>query len=341
MTSRKILTIVLEIFIFLTVLAIASLIVGLCVAMNLNAPPNTEKQDTLFEVEQGENARSIGERLEAEGFIKSRWFWYALNRWKKESLKTGSYELGFPATQIEIYDILTRGTQMLVKVTIPEGFTAAKIARLFAEAQVCEEEEFMQATKDAEILARYLIPASSVEGYLFPDTYFFEERYPSEEVVQVLVNNFFKRFEEIAGDSLSAQEVFERVTLASIVEREYRLAEEAPVMASVFLNRMEIDMALQSCATVEYVITEIQGKPHPEILLIQDTRIENPYNTYIHRGLPPAPISNPGYVALNAVLNPASSDYLYFRLIDPSSGKHYFSRTFDSHIEAGKLYVKK
>jgi UPF0755 protein len=340
MTSRKILTIVLKSFIILIVLGIVSLIVGLCVAMNLNASPNTEKQGALFEVEQGENARSIGERLEAEGFIKSRWFWYVLNRWKKEPLKTGSYKLEFPATQIEIYDILTRGKQSLVKVTIPEGFTATKIARLFAEAEICEEEEFLQAVEDAELLARFLVPASSFEGYLFPDTYFFEERYPAEGVVQVLVDNFFERFEEIAGDELSPQEVFEKVTLASIVEREYRLEEEAPVMASVFFNRIKINMALQSCATVEYVITEIQGKPHPEILLIQDTRIENPYNTYIHTGLPPAPISNPGYVALNAVLNPASSDYLYFRLIDPSSGKHYFSKTFDSHIEAGKLYVK-
>jgi UPF0755 protein len=341
MTPRKILTIVLETIIILTALAVVSLIAGLCIAINLNAPPNMEKQASLFEVKQGENARVIGERLEAEGFIKSRLFWYVLNRWKKEPLKTGSYELELPATQIEIYGALTRGKQALVKVTIPEGYTAAKIARVLADAGICEEEQFLKATEDEELLVRYHIPSSSFEGYLFPDTYFFEEYYPAEEVVQVLADNFFKRFGEIADDGLSPQEVFEKVTLASIVEREYRREEEAAVMASVFFNRMKIGMALQSCATVEYVITEIQGKPHPEILLIQDTKIENPYNTYIHNGLPPAPISNPGYVALNAVLNPAPSDYLYFRLIDPSSGKHYFSKTFDSHIEAGKLYVKK
>ncbi|MDR1466133.1 MAG: endolytic transglycosylase MltG [Treponema sp.] len=339
--SRKILTVVSEILITLTALVVISSIAGLCIAVNLNASPDIEKQVFLFEVNQGESANVIGERLEAEGFIKSRLFWYALNRWKKEPLKTGSYELELPATQLEIWGVLTRGKQTLVKVTIPEGYTAAKIARLLADVEICGEEQFLKATEDAELLTRYCIPSSSFEGYLFPDTYFFEEHYPAEEVVQVLADNFFGRFAGIAGDGLSPQEVFEKVTLASIVEREYRREEEAPIMASVFFNRMKIDMALQSCATVEYVITEIQGKPHPEILLIQDTKIENPYNTYVHKGLPPAPISNPGYVALNAVLNPAQSDYLYFRLIDPSSGKHYFSKTFDSHIEAGKLYVKK
>ncbi|MDR0785049.1 MAG: endolytic transglycosylase MltG [Treponema sp.] len=341
MIFYKILTVILKTLTVLVGLVLVFSAVGLCVAINWNAPPNTVKQDSLFEVKQGENARVIGRRLEDEGFIKSRWFWYALNRWKKEPLKTGSYELELPATQMEIYDVLTRGKQTLVKVTIPEGLTATKTARIFAEAGICDEEEFLQAVGNAGLLARYLVPASSFEGYLFPDTYFFEEGYPAEKVVQVLVDNFFKRFAETAAADFSPWEIFEKVTLASIVEREYRLKEEAPVMASVFFNRMKINMPLQSCATVEYIITEIQGKPHPEILLTQDTKIKDPYNTYIHTGLPPAPISNPGYIALNAVLNPAPSDYLYFRLIDPGAGKHYFSKTFDSHIEAGKLYVKR
>ncbi|MDR0411600.1 MAG: endolytic transglycosylase MltG [Treponema sp.] len=341
MIFHKILTVILKILVVLIGLGFVFSAVGLCAAINLNAPPDIEKRDSLFEVKQGESASIIGLRLEDAGFIKSRWFWYILNRWKEEPLKAGSYRLELPATQIEIYNVLTRGKQMLVKVTIPEGLTVTKTARVFAEAAVCEEEEFLQAVENTDLLAHYFVPASSFEGYLFPDTYFFEEHYPAERVVQVLVDNFFKHFKEIADDKLSPREIFEKVTLASIVEREYRLEEEAPVMASVFFNRMKINMALQSCATVEYIITEIQGKPHPEVLLTQDTKIRDPYNTYIYKGLPPAPIANPGYVALNAVLNPAPSDYLYFRLIDPSSGKHYFSKTFDSHIEAGKLYVKR
>jgi UPF0755 protein len=130
------------------------------------------------------------------------------------------------------------------------------------------------------------------------------------------------------------------VSLASIVEREYRVDDEAPLMAGVFFNRLQIGMALQSCATVEYVITEIQGRPHPERLFDRDTEIRDPYNTYMNAGLPPGPICSPGMVALNAVFNPAESDYLYFRLIDPAAGRHYFSRTLDDHIQAGVFYVK-
>jgi UPF0755 protein len=131
------------------------------------------------------------------------------------------------------------------------------------------------------------------------------------------------------------------VILASIVEREYRLDEEAPLMAGVFKNRLDIGMALQSCATVEYVITEIQGKPHPEVLSTRDTEIRDPYNTYIRPGLPPGPIASPGMIALKAAFNPTKSDYLYFRLVEADSGRHYFSRTLDDHIKAGRLYTKR
>jgi UPF0755 protein len=128
--------------------------------------------------------------------------------------------------------------------------------------------------------------------------------------------------------------------LASIVEREYRAIDEAPLIAGVFYNRLRIGMPLQSCATVEYVITEIQGKPHPERLFDRDTEIRDPYNTYIRSGLPPGPISVPSRIALDAVFHPQASDYLYFRLINPAEGRHYFSRTLDEHIQAGALYVK-
>jgi UPF0755 protein len=130
------------------------------------------------------------------------------------------------------------------------------------------------------------------------------------------------------------------VILASIVEREYRRGEEAPLMAGVFSNRLGIGMALQSCATVEYIITEIQDRPHPEVLSTRDTEIRDPYNTYIRPGLPPGPICAPGKVALRAALFPEKSNFLYFRLVDEASGKHYFSRTLDDHIRAGRLYVK-
>jgi UPF0755 protein len=181
-----------------------------------------------------------------------------------------------------------------------------------------------------------------MEGYLYPDTYLFPLEYPAVKVIQAMADNFFVRLGEIDETTITMPpEALNRlVILASIVEREYRLNEEAPEMAGVFFNRMDIGMALQSCATVEYIITEIQGRPHPELLSTRDTEIRDPYNTYIRPGLPPGPISAPGAVALSAVLAPSKNTYLYFRLIDPDSGKHYFSNTLDDHIRAGKLYLK-
>ena len=111
-------------------------------------------------------------------------------------------------------------------------------------------------------------------------------------------------------------------------------------MAGVFYNRINIGMALQSCATVEYIITEILGRPHPEVLLYRDIEIKDPYNTYLQPGLPPGPICAPGTVALRAAINPVKSEYYYFRLTDPGTGRHYFSRTLDDHIRAGALYLK-
>jgi UPF0755 protein len=229
-----------------------------------------------------------------------------------------------------------------MRVTVPEGLTLKKTARLLEEADICPADEFLAAANDPEITALYHIPGASMEGYLYPDTYLFPPQYPASRVIQTMADTFFARIAEIdeKAQSMPPDELNRLVILASIVEREYRLDEEAPLMAGVFLNRMEIGMALQSCATVEYVITEIQDRPPPEILLTRDTELRDPYNTYIRPGLPPGPICAPGAIALRAVFSPAKSDYLYFRLIEKASGKHYFSPTLDGHIKAGQLHLK-
>jgi UPF0755 protein len=208
------------------------------------------------------------------------------------------------------------------------------------DMNICPAEDFLAAAGDPATTARYRIPGTSMEGYLYPDTYLFPPGYPAESAVRAMADNFFSRIAEIDGTDMTPDELNSRVILASIVEREYRRAEEAPLMAGVFSNRLGIGMALQSCATVVYVITEIQDRPHPEILSTRDTEIRDPYNTYIRPGLPPGPICSPGGVALRAAFFPEKSPYLYFRLINEASGEHYFSGTLDDHIRAGRLYVK-
>jgi UPF0755 protein len=296
-----------------------------------------------FEVFKGESAKSVGDRLAALGLIRSRLFWQILCRYAGGQIKTGNYRINVPSESLAIHRLLVSGKQVLLRVTIPEGLTLSKTAKLMESAGICAGEEFIASASDPVITGFYRIPGPVMEGYLYPDTYLFPSGYPAEMVVRAMADNFFARIAKMDERAMAMppDELYKRVILASIVEREYRLDEEAPLMAGVFQNRLDIGMALQSCATVEYVITEIQGRPHPEVLSTRDTEISDPYNTYIRPGLPPGPIASPGAVALKAALNPVKSDYLYFRLVEADSGKHYFSRTLDDHIKAGRLYTKR
>jgi len=296
----------------------------------------------FIDVRKGESAQSVGLRLERAGLIKNRYFWHLLCRYYKESIKTGTYRLEIPATQIAINRILVSGRQILYRVTIPEGVTLRKAANILQDAGICASGDFLAAAENNEIISRYRIPNTSMEGYLFPDTYLFSAGYPAELVIKSMADNFFQRIEKIDESALllTPEELNQKVIIASIVEREYQIVQEAPIMAGVFFNRLAIGMALQSCATIEYIITEIQSKPHPSVLYNIDLEIKDPYNTYIKPGLPPGPISAPGAIALEAAFKPSKNDYLFFRLNDETSGRHYFSKTLDEHIKAGQLFTK-
>ena len=321
-------------------------------AVYLNTPPDSQpfpreeamriEDNILFlEVRSGETAYSVGRRLENAGVIRSQAFWYILSRLSNEHIKTGTYRIELPLNQIGIRSILVGGEQILVRVTIPEGATLRRTASLLEDAGITLAEHFLVAASSPEIINLYNIPGDTMEGYLFPETYLFPLAYPANMVVTTMADTFFRRLENMTGvDTLTPDEINDRVIIASIVEREYRVPDEAALMAGVFFNRLSIGMALQSCATVEYVITEILEQPHPRVILYRDLEIRNPFNTYLRPGLPPGPISAPGEIALRAAFNPADTNYLYFRLVDLNAGRHYFSSTYDEHIRAGTLYTK-
>jgi UPF0755 protein len=296
-----------------------------------------------FELRPGESASSAGERLKAAGLIRSALLWTLVARLDPEPVKAGTYRLEPPLSMLAIRDMLVSGRQLLIRVTVPEGFTLRKTAALLETAGISTADSFLAAAAEPELLRTYGIPSGSMEGYLYPDTYFFPRNFPAEQVVKKMADTFFLRLKEMIPEaaSFTPTELFERVVIASIVEREYRAADEAPLMAGVFYNRLRIGMALQSCATVEYVITEIEGKPHPEVLYNRDIAISHPYNTYVNAGLPPGPISAPGAVALQAAFRPTATDFLYFRLVDPAEGRHRFSKTLDEHVGAGIIYLKR
>jgi len=200
----------------------------------------------------------------------------------------------------------------------------------------------MKAAMDPALLARLGIPGKSAEGYLFPDTYFMPKDYGADQAIGELVATFKARLAAIPeAAGLDGSALRDKVILASIIQKEYRIPDEAPIIASVFDNRLKIGMGLQSCATVVYIITERLGKAHPDVVYDKDLRIKDPFNTYLYRGLPPAPIASPGLIALRAAFEPASTKWLYFRLVDPVAGTHHFSSTFDEHLHAAQLVLKR
>jgi UPF0755 protein len=333
-------------------LCLCLLAAGFIAVIFLNAPPSAppreesggalriaEDGSVIIEIRKGESGASVGKRLEEARLIRNRYFWQLLSRLDSRFIKTGSFRLEIPASQLAIRRALVEGRQMLERITIPEGLTLRKTARILEDAGICGAEALLQAAEDPGLLASYSVSGPSMEGYLFPDTYLFPRDYPPDMVIRAMADNFFSHLAGLPGGG-AGEDLRDLVILASIVEREYRVPDEAALMAGVFRNRLRIGMALQSCATVEYIITEIQGKPHPAVIYTRDTEIRDPYNTYLYPGLPPGPICSPGVLALEAVLRPRDSDYLYFRLADPGAGRHYFSRTYDDHIRAGVFYPK-
>ncbi|MDR1625287.1 MAG: endolytic transglycosylase MltG [Spirochaetia bacterium] len=312
----------------------------------LDSPPPAAAggNAAAFTIRRGESLASVARRLEEAGLIRSQAFLVAYSKLRdSETLfQRGSYLVPRGKTARELHDFFLVGSQLLLRVTVPEGWALSRMAALLEERGICGGEDFLAAAGDRRLLDSLGIPADSALGYLFPDTYLFPEDFPADRVVAEMADNFRRKIAEIAPGSAPGPSVLhERLTLASIIEREYRDPGEAPLMASVFYNRLGVKMALGSCATVEYIITEILKKPHPGFLTYADLEIPSPYNTYQHAGLPPGPICNPGETALKAAFFPAQTDYWYFVLKDPGAGTHFFSRSLREHTTAKVMYLKK
>jgi UPF0755 protein len=303
-----------------------------------------------FIVSTGATSRSVGRDLMHKKLIRSGLIFYLTARYpfvyghfRSSVLKSGVYRISSSMSVREITALLESGKQDYIRLSVPEGLTIGKIAQHLDDAGICPAAAFKKAVTDQSVIAEYAVPANSLEGYLFPDTYYFLPDMDALVVVRTMVNNFFRQIKNISGlDQLPPGKLHNVVILASVVEREYRVDEEAPLIASVFTNRIKKHEGLYSCATIEYIITEIQGKNHPDVITYDDLKINNPYNTYRWAGLPPGPIANPGTVALQAAASPPVTDYYYFRLTDPEKGTHTFTKTFSAHTDVGKkMYTKK
>lgn len=304
-----------------------------------------ESEKVVVEIPPGSSSAGIAEILQHSEVIRNPLLFrfYARYRGYDGSLKAGEYELSSSMTLDEILDKLNRGEviQRYTRITLPEGLRVEQAAARLAGQGVVDEDIFLELLSEEQFDYWFLEDISQsrypAEGYLFPNTYHLEEEPAEEEIIHRMLRGFEEVFDTIyrqRADELGMS-VHEVVTLASIIEREARLKEERPVISAVFHNRLQKNMLLQSCATVQYALGEV--KP---VLTTRDTQIDSPYNTYIHTGLPPGPIASPGRDALHAALYPADSDYLYFVLKGDNSGGHYFSKTFREHLDYQRKAVR-
>ena len=346
-----------KLIVFITLIALLAVIfaAGVLFVKNITSPVSSVKAESIrVEIPSGMSVSGAAYLLEEKGLIRSAKAFYYVARYpalkkylfKDEGtesfvLKSGIYYVDSSMNIVEIQTLLSSGQQEYIKVSLPEGLTISKIAAELEENRICPAEEFISVCKSADFAAENGIEGESVEGFLFPDTYFLTAGMSAESVAKIMIENFFAKIQEIPTlAAMNSADLYQTVVLASIVEREYRVEDEAPLIASVFKNRLRRSIGLYSCATVEYILTEIEGRPHPERILIEDTKIDNPYNTYKWAGLPPGPISNPGLVALKASSDTPKTNYYFFQIVDPAAGRHVFTTSFEEHIESHSLYTK-
>ncbi len=297
----------------------------------LLATPYGPHREVFVEIAPGTSSRQIAKELESSGVVRSR---YGFDIWRLTmelaqggTLKAGEYRFDHPARIDQVYDRLVRGDVFTIAVTLPEGSNIFDIAARLEAAQLCPKEVFEQAAMSGGTLVADLDPsATSLEGYLFPDTYQFERRATAQQVMAAMV----RRFRAAAASLGLRGNVHRTVTLASLVERETPIATERPLVASVFVNRLAKGMPLETDPSVIYAAL-LAGRYRGAIYR-SDLSSASPYNTYRVAGLPPGPISNPGLSSLRAAMAPASSDFLYFvaASADPS-GHSRFASTLAEH----------
>jgi UPF0755 protein len=321
---------------FTGLLLICGVFLATGVTYYLVRPGETGAADQIFCVREGMSLKDVVGELERDRLITGKQLFLLCARLMGYSkrIKAGEYRLNPDMSPIKILDRLGSGAIITHAVTIPEGFTREQIGGLLARKGLVNESEFRALTGDPDTAKGYGISGPDLEGYLYPDTYQLSRGLSTAKIVDVMVGRFFEVYRPLQEQAEAVGMTMEKVvTLASIVEKETGCASERPIIASVFLNRLQKRMRLESDPTVIYGLRDFDGnikKKH----LSQKT----PYNTYVIRGLPPGPIASPGFDALKAVLFPAKTNYLYF--VSKNDGTHFFSKTYAEHSNAVKRYQK-
>ena len=306
----------------ITLIAIITLAAWLAWALWLPVSPAGQKFVLL---RPGFSTRHIARELKSAGVIRSAdafVLWHAFHR--RPSLKAGEYLFDHGASAIEVHNRLARGDIYVHTVVIPEGFNMYEIAKAIQDAGLGPSQDFLKvATTDTALISDLAPQATSLEGYLFPNTYEFTRTQSMHDLAAEMV----KQFRQVATEIGLTQDVPRTATLASIIEKETAVAEERPQVASVYTNRLASGIALQADPSVIYA--ELLKGTYGGTLHHNDMQFDSPYNTYRHAGLPPGPIANPGKSSLQAAMHPAETKFYYF--VSDGNGHHRFSSTLEEH----------
>lgn len=321
------------------VLAFATAAAGGIGMWLINTPYGPESE-TFVEIHPGSTTNQIAHVLSDAGIVRSplafklaRWF----NTTPQAKLKAGEYKFDHPATPAEVFERIAHGDVYTVTVTIPEGSNVFEIAAILERAGFTTRAEFLDvARKDTSWIADLDPQAKTLEGYLFPDTYKFARKATAQQIAAQMVRRF-RTVTAPLGLAQSSETVHRVVTVASLVEKETAVDSDRPLVASVFENRLAKNMPLMTDPSIIYGL-EVAGIWRGTIYA-SDLKRDTPYNTYMHTGLPPGPVANPGLHSLRAALNPAQSKYLYFVAsgADAQGGSH-FSATLSEHNHAVQDY---
>lgn len=335
--------IILSIFIFLALILIGGVGYFYYGIYGKIQNPISEKE---FVVTPGDGAKMIGKNLHDQGLIKDR-FLFETDVWLRGSEKefiAGSYKVPENLSISDLVKILTTASKKeQTKITVPEGLSNKEIAKIWEDEKMGTAVDFFfkaSVTDSREIIPNAMYDFLALkkkevdlEGYLYPDTYNVYKDAKPEDLIKKMLDNFENKTKDILSEAKASSKDFHDIlTLASIVEREVPKASERPVIAGIFINRLNIGMPLQSDATVNYATGKYRLRPTYE-----DLQVESPYNTYKYRGLPPGPIGNPSISSIKAALNPESTEYFYF--LSKTSGETVFSKTLDEHNENKAKYL--
>jgi UPF0755 protein len=297
-----------------------------------------DEDEVFYTVARGASGAQVASELEGLGVIRDRRLFVAALRLRDEtgSIQAGEYRFSEPASTLSVLDRLVAGDIYTFSVTVPEGLTLVETAEHLSGQGIADRDALVGAFSDERQIEAFDPDATNLEGYLFPTTYQFTRDPAPSEVARTMVTQFRTLFDDARRArseelGLTPREV---VTLASVIEKETGAAEERPLIGSVFWNRLKRGMPLGSDPTIIYAL-KLEGRFDGNLRRV-DLAIDSPYNTYRFAGLPPGPIASPGEAAIDAVLYPAESSYLYF--VSKNDGTHHFSKTLREHSAAVRKY---